>query len=56
MIVALGGKQVGSVDALREAIAAHKPGDKVSLTVVHPDGKRATVEVVLGRAPDTQTP
>ncbi len=56
MIVALGGKQVGSVDALREAIAAHKPGDKVSLTVVHPDGTRATVEVVLGRAPDTQTP
>ena len=44
MIVAIDGKQVASVDALREAIAAHKPGDKVSLTVVHADGTKATIE------------
>jgi S1-C subfamily serine protease len=56
MIVAIDGKQVTSVDALREAIAAHKPGDTVSITVVHSDGKRATVAVALGKAPDTQTP
>jgi S1-C subfamily serine protease len=56
MIVAIDGKQVASVDALREAIAAHKPGDKVSITVVHADGSKATVETALARAPETPTP
>ena len=56
MIVAIDGKQVASVDALREAIAAHKPGDKVSITVVHADGSKATVETTLARAPVTSTP
>jgi len=53
MIVAVDGKPVASVDALREAIAAHKPGDTVSLTVVHADGTKDTVDVDLGRVPDT---
>lgn len=53
MIVAVNGKPVASVDALREAIAAHKPGDTVSLTVVHSDGTKGTIEVELGRVPDT---
>jgi S1-C subfamily serine protease len=56
MIVAMDGKRIGSVDALRAAIAAHKPGDKVSVTVVHANGTRATLAVVLGRAPTTQAP
>jgi S1-C subfamily serine protease len=56
MIVAMDGKPIGSVDALREAIAAHKPGDKVSVTVVHANGTRSTLAVVLGRAPTTQAP
>ena len=56
MIVAIDGKQVASVDALREAIAAHKPGDKVSITVVHADGSKATVEAALARAPEASTP
>ena len=56
MIVAIDGKQVESVDALREAIAAHKPGDKVRITVVHADGSKATVETTLARAPETPTP
>jgi VCBS repeat-containing protein len=55
MIVAVDGKDVASVDALREAIAAHKPGDTVRLTVVHSDGKKETVSVELGRVPDTAT-
>ena len=55
MVVAVGGKPVATVDALREAITAHKPGDTVRLTVVQPDGKRMTVQVVLGRVPDTPT-
>ena len=54
--LSIDGKQVASVDALREAIAAHKPGDKVSITVVHADGSKATVETTLARAPVTSTP
>jgi len=56
MIVAIDGKDVASVDALREAIAAHKPGDKVSITVVHADGSKRTVETALARAPEMQAP
>ena len=56
MIVAIDGKQVASVDALREAIAAHKPGDKVSITVVHADGSKKTVETALARAPEMPAP
>jgi S1-C subfamily serine protease len=32
-------------------VAIHKPGDQVSLTVVG-NGKKRTVEVTLGNAPD----
>ena len=53
MIVAIDGKDVASVDALREAIAAHKPGESVRVTVVHADGKRQTITVKLGRVPDS---
>ena len=53
MIVAIDGKDVASVDALREAIAAHKPGESVSVTVVHANGKRQTITVKLGRVPDS---
>ena len=56
MIVAIDGKQVASVDALREAIAAHKPGDKVRITVVHADGSKKTVETALARAPELPAP
>jgi S1-C subfamily serine protease len=55
MVVAIDGKPVASVDALRDAIAAHKPGDKVRLTVVHADGKKSTVQVELGRVPESAT-
>ena len=53
MIVALNGKPVSSVDELRDAIAAHKPGQTVSLTVVHANGTKSTMNVELGRAPTT---
>jgi S1-C subfamily serine protease len=53
MIVALDGKPVSSVDELRDAIAAHKPGQTVSLTVVHANGTKSTMNVELGRAPAT---
>ena len=53
MIVAIDGKDVASVDALREAIATHKPGESVRVTVVHADGERQTITVKLGRVPDS---
>jgi S1-C subfamily serine protease len=51
MIVAIDGKDVTSVDELRREIAAHAPGDKVRVTVVHADGERETVTATLGRQP-----
>jgi S1-C subfamily serine protease len=55
IIVSIDGKDVTSVDELRQAIAAHKPGDDVKLTVVHSNGKRETVTVELGRQPESAT-
>ena len=55
-IVAVDGKDVTTVDELREAISANKPGDSVKLGVVHADGERETVTVELGRVPDTTGP
>jgi S1-C subfamily serine protease len=53
MIVAIDGKDVATVDALRRAIASHEPGDTVRVTVVRADGKRQTLTVKLGRVPTT---
>jgi S1-C subfamily serine protease len=53
MIVAVDGKDVASVDALREAIASHEPGDQIRVTVVRQDGERETLSVKLGRVPST---
>jgi S1-C subfamily serine protease len=55
IIVAIDGKDVTSVDELRQAIAAHEPGDDVKLTVVHSNGKRETITVELGRQPESTT-
>ena len=54
-IVSVDGKDVTTVDSLRNSIASHEPGDTVKLGVVHADGKRDTVTVELGRVPDTTT-
>jgi S1-C subfamily serine protease len=55
IIVAIDGKEVTSVDQLREAITAHDPGDEVELTVVHSDGERETITVELARQPESAT-
>jgi len=52
-IVAIGGEDVDSVDALRRAILAYEPGDTVEVTVVRADGARKTVSVELGRVPES---
>jgi S1-C subfamily serine protease len=50
IIVAFGGKQISSIEQLRDAIAGHKPGDKVSL-VIYRGAKKTSVTVTLGRQP-----
>ena len=44
MAAVVDGKDVSTVDGLRDAIAAHKPGDTVELTVGRPaaTGRRST--------------
>jgi S1-C subfamily serine protease len=50
IIVAADGKKVSSVEELRDAVAAHKPGEKLKLRIYR-DGERTSVTVTLGRRP-----
>lgn len=50
IIVSFDGKQISSIEQLRDAIAGHKPGDKVKL-VIYRDAKKAGVTVTLARQP-----
>jgi len=50
VIVAVGGRRVGSTEELRDALARHKPGRKVSVQI-HRGTKIVTVPVTLGRQP-----
>jgi S1-C subfamily serine protease len=52
IIVSFDGKQISSIEQLRDAIAGHKPGDKVSL-VIYRGAKKTSVAVTLGRQPLT---
>jgi putative serine protease PepD len=51
IIQSVDGAPVGSVDDLATALAAHKPGDRVRVKVVHQNGKTQIVDVTLGRLP-----
>ena len=44
------GQQISSIEQLRDAVAAHKPGDKVKL-VIYRGANRTSVTVTLGRQP-----
>jgi S1-C subfamily serine protease len=50
VIVAADGERVTSVGDLRDVLAAHKPGDTISLEVYRGDDKR-TIRVKLGQQP-----
>ncbi len=50
IIVSFDGKQISSIEQLRDAIAGHKPGDKVSL-VIYRKAKKTSVTVTLARQP-----
>jgi S1-C subfamily serine protease len=51
-VTAVDGKTIESGDALREAIDAKKPGDKITLTIKR-NGNERTVQVTLGQRPAT---
>jgi S1-C subfamily serine protease len=50
IVTAIGGKKVADMQQLQKLIAAHKPGDQVTLTIVR-DGKTQDVQVTLGSKP-----
>jgi S1-C subfamily serine protease len=50
IIVAADSKKVSSVEELRDAIAAHKPGEKIKLEIYR-DATKTSVTVTLGRRP-----
>jgi putative serine protease PepD len=51
-VTAVNGEAIESGDQLREAIDAHRPGDKLTLTITR-NGDERTVEVTLGERPAT---
>jgi S1-C subfamily serine protease len=51
VILQIDGEDIVEENDLARVIAAHKPGDKVTLTVLH-DNKREKVELTLGERPD----
>jgi S1-C subfamily serine protease len=50
-ILAIDGHEVLRPDDLARYIAARRPGDRVTLDVLHEDGERERVEVTLGERP-----
>jgi S1-C subfamily serine protease len=50
IIVGLDGKKISSIEQLRDAISAKRPGDKVTL-VVYRGASKTSVTVTLGRQP-----
>jgi S1-C subfamily serine protease len=51
VILEIDGQKIVEENDLARVIAAHRPGDKVTLTILH-DGKREKVGLTLGARPD----
>ncbi len=51
IITGVDGTPIASPQALQTAVEALRAGDDVALSVVHPDGSRATITVKAGRQP-----
>ena len=51
VIIAIGGTPVANTDGLSQALAPHKPGEKVSVEVRLSDGSTKTLNVTLGERP-----
>jgi S1-C subfamily serine protease len=54
VILAVDGQKIVEENDLARAIAAHRPGDKVTLTVLH-ENKQEKVGLTLGQRPDSPT-
>jgi S1-C subfamily serine protease len=52
VILAVDGQKIVEENDLARTIAAHRPGDEVTLTVLH-EGQRETVKLTLGQRPDS---
>ena len=52
LIVAIGGTPIAGPDDVINAVTAKKPGDSVTVVVLR-DGKRTSIDVVLGTRPST---
>jgi S1-C subfamily serine protease len=52
VILAVDGEKIVEENDLARTIAAHRPGDEVTLSVLH-DGRRETVKLTLGQRPDS---
>ena len=50
IIVSFDGERISSIEQLRDAVAGHKPGDKVKV-VIYRDANKTSVTVTLGRRP-----
>ncbi len=53
VILQVDGHDVIGPDDLARYIADRRPGEKVTLTVLHPNNKREQVQVTLGKRPDS---
>jgi S1-C subfamily serine protease len=53
VILQVDGRDIISPDDLAEVIAAHQPGDEVTLTILHDNNRREDVKLTLGKRPDT---
>ncbi|MGN6276435.1 MAG: S1C family serine protease [Solirubrobacterales bacterium] len=51
VILQVDGENIVSPDQLAQVIAAHKPGDTITLTILH-DNQRKQVRLTLGKRPD----
>jgi len=55
-ILAVDGHEIVQPDDLSRYISAYKPGQKVTLEVLHDSGDRGNVEVTLGKRPVAEAP
>ena len=53
IVTAINGTAVRTDDALKNTIAAIKPGTSVELDIIHKDGKTASIKAKLGELPDS---
>ena len=51
LIERIDGSPIADAGALGEMLAAHRPGDKITLTVLRPDGTTASKSLTLGQLP-----